>query len=296
MTEATAAAPAKLNLYLHVLARRADGYHELDSLVVFADLADFVTVSEADKQTLEIEGPFGAALASEPIEGNLVWWAMTSLADRLGRSANVSIRLRKYLPIASGIGGGSADAGACLRALARLWTLQEDDPVLAEVAATLGADVPVCLVSRPSYFGGIGEQLTPVPPLPPCYGVLVNPGVSVSTPAVFKARLGPFSERGRFVGTPADARALALLLSERRNDLAEPAIKVAPVIAEVLAALAEAPACLLARLSGSGATCFGLFEDGPKASLAAAEIQRARPDWWVRTARLLSRAPEVMTG
>jgi len=293
MIQATVAAPAKLNLYLHVLGRRDDGYHELDSLVVFADVADLVTIADADAPSLQIEGPFAVTLAGEPLETNLVWRAAAALAERLGRSPSVSIRLSKHLPVASGIGGGSADAAACLRALARLWALDDDEPALQEVAIGLGADVPVCLACRPSYIGGIGEHLIQPPALPSCYVVLVNPRMGVSTPAVFKARRGEFSGQARFSSTPIDVRALAVLLLERGNDLAEPATRLVPVIADVLAALTETHACLLARLSGSGATCFGLYENAAKARLAAGAIQRDQPSWWVRPARLLTAAPVV---
>lgn len=293
---ALSAAPAKLNLYLHVLGRRQDGYHELDSLVAFADVADLVTVTESETPSLVIDGPFAQALQGEPVETNLVWRALHALADRLGRAPTVAIRLRKSLPIASGIGGGSADAGACLRALARLWTLDDAGAALADVAKSLGADVPVCLDSRPAYLGGIGETLDAPPRLPDCYAVLVNPGTPVSTPAVFKARVGAFSTSARFSSVPADARALALLLNERGNDLADPAIKVAPVIRDVLTALTDTHGCLLARLSGSGATCFGLYETGARARLAAGQIQGDRPGWWIRTVRFLAAKPEVFTG
>ena len=281
------AAPAKLNLYLHVLGRRADGFHELDSLVAFADVGDRLTVTPApDGPHLTITGPFAGPLIAEDPAGNLVIRAALALAERCGRPATVRIALEKNLPVASGIGGGSADAAACLRALARLWGLSADHPDLYAVGSRLGADVPVCLAGRPAYFGGIGDRLDPAPTLPETHAVLVNPGVPVPTPAVFKARQGGFSPSARFSQAPADAAELAVLLADRRNDLTEPALTVAPVIADVLAALTATPGCRLARLSGSGATCFGLYATAAEADAAAARL--ARPGWWVRAARLLA--------
>ncbi|TWA74866.1 4-diphosphocytidyl-2-C-methyl-D-erythritol kinase [Azospirillum brasilense] len=300
MSAIAEAAPAKLNLYLHVVGRRDDGYHELDSLVAFADVVDRVTVQPGVARIalrgvdlppvgprLAISGPFGPALMGENPAQNLVIRAAHALAARLGREADAMIALEKALPIASGIGGGSADAAATLRALARLWGVPVTDPRLYEVAASLGADVPVCVAGRSCYFGGVGEVLEEAPALPETFAVLVNPGVPVPTPAVFKARRGAFSAPARFTGAPADAAALAALLRERRNDLTEPALTVAPVIAMVLDALDGTDGCLLARLSGSGATCFGLYADAERAAAAARSIQAAQPRWWAKAARLL---------
>ncbi|QCO04806.1 4-(cytidine 5'-diphospho)-2-C-methyl-D-erythritol kinase [Azospirillum argentinense] len=300
MSAIAEAAPAKLNLYLHVVGRRDDGYHELDSLVAFAEVADRVTVQPGVARIalrgadlppvgprLAISGPFGPALMGESPAQNLVIRAAYALAARLGREADAMIALEKVLPIASGIGGGSADAAATLRALARLWGVPVTDQRLYEVAASLGADVPVCVAGRSCYFGGVGEVLEEAPALPETFAVLVNPGVPVPTPAVFKARQGAFSAPARFTGAPADATALAALLRERCNDLTEPALTVAPVIAAVLAALDDTDGCLLARLSGSGATCFGLYAAAENAAAAARSIQAAQPRWWAKAARLL---------
>ncbi|PWC56425.1 4-diphosphocytidyl-2C-methyl-D-erythritol kinase [Azospirillum sp. TSO22-1] len=285
MTAITEAAPAKLNLYLHVLGRRADGYHELDSLVAFADVGDRLTVSPAhDGPHLAIAGPFAAPLLAEDPAGNLVTRAAAALAERLGRAPAVRIDLEKNLPVASGIGGGSADAAACLRALARLWGVPADAPELSEIGGRLGADVPVCLAGRPAYFGGIGDRLDPAPALPETHIVLVNPGVPVPTPAVFKARQGGFSAPARFAESPATAAELAARLAGRRNDLTAPALTVAPVVATVLEALAATPGCLLPRLSGSGATCFALYATAAEAQTAAERLMR--PGWWVTAARL----------
>ena len=285
------AAPAKINLYLHVVGRRDNGYHDLDSLVMFATEGDSLAISArpgAEAPELVIDGPFAGALAAEPPAGNLVVKAALALAAHLGRSPGVRIVLTKRLPIASGIGGGSADAAACLRALCRLWGVAADTPELFALAAGLGADVPVCLDGRAAYFGGIGEILDPAPPLPDCPALLVNPGVAVPTPAVFRNRAPIYSWPARLPQAPADIAGLADALSSRRNDLTEAAIAVAPVIAEVLGALEDSEGCLLARLSGSGATCFALYPDDAAAAAAATALSAARPGWWVRPCRLVS--------
>ncbi|SMH36080.1 4-(cytidine 5'-diphospho)-2-C-methyl-D-erythritol kinase [Azospirillum agricola] len=302
------AAPAKLNLYLHVTARRPDGYHELDSLVAFAEIGDTVTVQPgvarvalrgadlpAAGPRLVISGPFGPALMGENPAGNLVIRAAHALAARLGRDADALIALHKLLPVASGIGGGSADAAATLRALGRLWGLEANATLLYEVAAGLGADVPACVAGQSCFFGGIGEILDAAPPLPEVHAVLANPGVPVPTPAVFKARSGGFSAPARFSAAPSDAAALAALLRERSNDLTAPALTVAPAIADTLAALERGPGCLLARLSGSGATCFGLYATATEAEAAAAGIAAAEPRWWVKATRLRPTAPDAPT-
>jgi len=301
------AAPAKLNLYLHVTGRRADGYHELDSLVAFAEFGDSIALTTGAARValrgadlpaagprLAIAGPFGPALMGESPATNLVMRAAHALAARLGREADVMIALTKALPVASGIGGGSADAAACLRALARLWGLPPDGPALFAVAAGLGADVPVCVAGRSCYFGGIGDELDEAPDLPETHVVLVNPNVPVPTPAVFKAMAAARAESGstfsapaRFARKPADAADLAALLRERSNDLTAPALTVAPVIADVLAALERSVGCLLSRLSGSGATCFGLYATAAAAEAAAKSIAVAAPGWWVKPTRLL---------
>jgi 4-diphosphocytidyl-2-C-methyl-D-erythritol kinase len=262
-------APAKVNLFLHVTGRRADGYHLLESLAVFPAMGDRLEATPADDLTLEITGPFGGTLAAEP--DNLVLRAARALAPGEG----AALRLIKNLPVASGIGGGSADAAAALRLLARLWAI---DAGLHGIAASLGADVPVCLASRAARMGGIGELLRPAPALPPCGILLVNPGVEVPTPAVFKARQGAFSQPATLPASWPTAAAMAADLQALTNDLQAPAIALQPVIGEVLAALAALPGVLLARMSGSGATCFALFPTAAAASAAATAI--TPPNWW----------------
>jgi 4-diphosphocytidyl-2-C-methyl-D-erythritol kinase len=279
------AAPAKINLYLHVVGRRPDGYHELDSLVAFADIADTVSAAPAPAMSLAIDGRFAAALAGDATD-NLVLRAAFLLAARFGVTAGAALRLTKQLPVASGIGGGSSDAAAALRALQALWAVRATPDELAALASRLGADVPVCLLGRAAWLGGIGEALEPAAKLPPVAVVLVNPGIALSTPAVFKARRGPFSAPCRFATMPADAADLAATLKERRNDLTEAAIGLVPAVGDVLARLAECDGALLARMSGSGATCFALFAEDEAARQAAARLGQARPDWWVAPGRL----------
>ena len=274
-------APAKINLFLHVLGRRDDGYHLLDSLVVFAGVADRLRAAPAADLSLTVGGRFGGALAAEP--DNLVLRAARALADAAGIAPTARLELDKTLPVASGIGGGSADAAAALRLLAQLWGIAPGGsggrPVdLAALAAGLGADVPVCLAGRPARMGGVGEVLAPAPRLPEFGLVLVNPGVPVATPDVFRARTGPFSAPAALPDGWPDAAAMAEDLAQLRNDLEAPARGLCPPVGAALDALAACPGCLLARMSGSGATCFGLFPTPAAAETAAAAL--ARPGWW----------------
>ena len=275
MSVLTEAAPAKVNLSLAVTGKRADGYHLLDSLVVFGPAADVLHASGAADLSLTMEGPFAAGLAAEP--DNLVLRAARALADWAGRPARAALVLEKHLPVASGIGGGSADAAAALRVLGRLWQLRPDADALAALALRLGADVPVCLGSRPSHMTGVGEGVAPLPRLPPCGLLLANPGVAVSTAEVFRACRPGASAVPPLPPSWPDAAALAATLAGRPNDLQEAACGVAPGIRAVLAALAAQPGCLLARMSGSGATCFGLFADPAQAVAAARGLPAA---WW----------------
>lgn len=271
----TEAARAKVNLYLHVVGRRADGYHLLDSLAVFPGAADRLFADPADALTLEVEGPGAAGLGAGP--DNLVLRAARALASAAGVEAGARLVLDKRLPVASGIGGGSADAAAALRLLARLWGVRLAAEQLREVAQGLGADVPVCLGSRPARMGGVGERLQLAPALPDCGMALLNPGVAVATPDVFRARGGAFSATAVLPDAWPDAAAMAAGLARMGNDLEAPALSLCPAIATVLDWLRGQKGCLLARMSGSGATCFGLFAD---AEAAAAVARRAPAPWW----------------
>ena len=281
-------APAKINLTLRVTGRRAAGlpqagYHELDSIVVFAAVGDRLSFRPAPDLSLQLAGPFGAALENEP--DNLVLRAARLLSEASGSPPAAAITLEKRLPVASGIGGGSADAAATLRGLAALWELEGID--LAPLGARLGADVPVCLAGRPCRVTGIGEVLTPLPPLPPATLLLANPGVASPTAPVFGARQGAYSSE--LVPTAdhfADARALAALVRAGGNDLTEAAAGLVPAIAEVLESLRSLDA-LAEAMSGSGATCFALFADPDAAEAAARRLRQRQPGWWIAVAPLL---------
>jgi 4-diphosphocytidyl-2-C-methyl-D-erythritol kinase len=268
-------APAKINLHLHVVGQRDDGYHLLDSLVVFAGVGDRLNVSPAADLSLSVVGPFAAGLAAEA--DNLILRAARGLADLAGIRPTGALMLEKNLPVASGIGGGSADVAAALRLLCRFWDVAPD---LDGLAGFLGADVPVCLAGQPALMSGVGEVLAPAPPLPDVGLVLVNPGVAVSTPSVFRARLGGFSAAACFARDGwRDAASLAADLRRTRNDLEPPARLLAPAIGDALDELSGTPGCLLARMSGSVATCFGLFASPDAARQAAGGI--VRDGWWV---------------
>lgn len=315
----TRRALAKINLYLHITGKRDDGYHELDSLAVFADVGDVLSAVADDGLSLSVSGPFAGALDGDGHD-NLVLKAARALAEHAGLPARARLHLEKNLPVASGIGGGSADAAATLRALVDLWGLELPDhhirhaaqqmtehrdtvraletlfkvwrddldfDMLHTVARQLGADVPVCLEGRAVFMGGIGDKLALAPILPPVWLVLANPGVAVSTPAVFGARSGDFSSPARFSDAPRDAAHLAALLAERRNDLTAPALSLSPEIGDVLSALEGQDGALLARMSGSGATGFALFATADAATIAAHRLQTQQPTWWVAAAKMI---------
>lgn len=270
-------APAKLNLYLHVIGRRPDGYHLLDSLVVFTGLADELEISPAKRLSLEVEGPFAAQAG--PDSDNLVLRAAEALARAAGVTAAAAIRLIKNIPVKAGLGGGSADAAAALAGLAQFWRIAPGAVDLLRLALDIGADIPVCLAGSPSFVGGVGERIDPAPALPRVGLLLVNPGVGLATPTVFAARSGAFSKPDRFSRSPVSAGDLAESLAARRNDLTDAAIGLAPAVGEVLARIRALPGCRLARMTGSGATCFGLFDDAAAAADAARLI--TQPGWWI---------------
>ncbi len=276
----TALARAKVNLCLHVTGQRADGYHLLDSLVVFAETGDGISVTSAPDLSLRVIGPQGAGLGAGP--DNLCLQA----ARAFGLPQGAAITLDKYLPIASGIGGGSADAAAVLLALSRLWKVALPD---AAAVLALGADVPICLAGVPARMRGVGERVDPVFGLPDIWLVLANPGVAVSTPAVFRA-LARRDNPGLPEVLPhcATAAKLAEFLRAQRNDLEPAALTLAPQVGLVTAALSAQPGCLLARMSGSGATCFGLFLTAEQAEGAAQTLRLVHPDWWVQAAKMAS--------
>ena len=277
-------APAKINLALHVVGRRADGYHLLDSLVAFATSGDRITVEPASEDAFTVSGPYAAGV---PVDaGNLVLRARDALRSRIGSAAfPVRIHLEKNLPIASGIGGGSSDAAATLKALSALWQAELPQADLAALGLSLGADVPMCLHAQPARITGIGETIAPIGTLPDLPAVLVNPGVAVSTPAIFKQLTT--RDNPPLPPQPDTVAPQAWLdwLRATRNDLQPPAIAVAPVIAEVLRDLTNTGASF-ARMSGSGATCFGLFATQAEADAAAAQLLLHHPQWYVQATLL----------
>ena len=280
------AAPAKINLFLHVVGRREDGYHLLESLFVFTRTGDVITVSPSESLSLTLSGPFAAALkvVCRDTEQNIVFKAALLLQREARISAGASIALEKNLPIASGIGGGSADAAATLLALNELWKLGFDIEKLAEIGLKLGADVPACLYQSPLMVTGIGEHIEPVK-LPGFYSVLlVNPHKELSTPSVFRA----FHENEDVGFLPSallpafgDASSFTTWLQEKsQNSLEGPAVSLCPAIAEVLGVLTQKEGVGLVRMSGSGATCFALFREPHAAAKAYKSLQRSNPDWW----------------
>jgi len=271
-------APAKINLYLHVTGRRADGYHLLDSLVAFADIGDRLTVETAASFSLVVDGAEAAAL-NTVANDNLVLRAARLLAEHAGISAGAALQLEKRLPVAGGVGGGSSDAAAALLALRRLWRLSVEDEALHQLGARLGADVPACLYRDAVWVGGVGERLEPAGALPEAGIVLANPRKALPTGLVFASRRGPFGEPGRFA-LPRRGADLAARLASRRNELTDAAAGLVPEIRTVLARLGRLPGSLLARMSGSGPTCFALFGSRKAAEEGCALLHAAEPLWW----------------
>jgi 4-diphosphocytidyl-2-C-methyl-D-erythritol kinase len=292
-------APAKVNLTLRVIGRRADGYHEIDSLVVFAGVGDTLTFDSDASLSLTVGGP--TAVASGAVDDNLVLRAARALADRVDGIAFGRFALSKRLPVAAGIGGGSSDAAAALRLLARANGIAPDDPRLHDAARATGADVPVCLDPRPRIMRGIGDILSAPIDLPRLPAIMVNPGVAVPTRDVFAALGHQPQPPGQPVEDPDAARssladltsrgipaidAVIAALADGRNDLEPPAVALQPVIATVLDALRALKGCRLARMSGSGATCFALFASHRAASAGAVTLRARHPGWWVRATTL----------
>jgi 4-diphosphocytidyl-2-C-methyl-D-erythritol kinase len=281
----TERAPAKVNLTLHVLGRRADGWHTLESLVAFSRGGDSLTLTEGKSLSLSIEGPTAAAAGH--VDDNLVLRAVAHFAERFPGAKLGAFHLIKRLPVAAGLGGGSSDAAAALRLFARANALSIEDPRLFDAAKATGADVPVCLMRRARMMRGVGDELGPLIALPPLIGLLVNPGVPVETKAVFahmKIAPGAATGFGRHQEISRDMPADTLLFALRkgRNDMEAAACLLAPVIGDVLSVLSAAPGCRLSRMSGSGATCFALFKDCRSAARAKKAILQAHPAWWVK--------------
>ena len=289
MTEASSLAlvgRAKVNLFLHVTGRRDDGRHELVSLIVRTGFGDRLRLAPAARDELVLGGPFARALGGGERRDNLAWRALEAARLRFGGPAGLRLELVKNIPVAAGLGGGSADAAAVLRGLPALTGAEPEAETLATLGAALGADVPACLWPGAVAVSGIGERCREAPLLPPCALVLVHAGTPLATAAVYAARRGAFGRPAPLDGPPADFDALVAALAARRNDLEPAAVGLAPCVAEVLERLRRLPQVRLARMSGSGGVCFGLVADLAAARRAAAALRRERPGWWVRATAL----------
>jgi 4-diphosphocytidyl-2-C-methyl-D-erythritol kinase len=273
---------AKINLYLHVKERRADGYHVLDSLFMPVTIRDRVTVSSAPQFILTQSGEFAGVLPNQ--ENNIATKAARALAKKAKVLPNVAIHIEKNIPIGAGMAGGSADAAAVLRALNKLWKLEYSLKELADIGLALGADVPFCLYQVPAFVGGIGEDISPIKNFPKLYVVLINPRLAVDTPTIFRKGLRVFSgavEKPESVGLSSDG--LLDFLTTLQNDLTENACCQAPVITKILTVLAGYEEVKVVRMSGSGATCFALLKEKDHASFLVDDIRKSYPDWWVYT-------------
>lgn len=281
------AARAKVNLTLHMKGKRRDGYHELESLVVFADVSDELVFTPASEDRLSLEGPFAGLVDGE----NLVLKAKRAFASWLGVTVSGDFLLKKNIPVAAGLGGGSSDAAATIRALLKAYDRDEDTKTFIRQSAAIGADVPVCLQDSAAWMCGLGERVTPVCGLTPLPALLVNPRIKLSTAAVFKtlnAKPLQAEEAGPPPSFPGwrNPREAAVWLNEGRNDLEAPAIALEPAVKKVLDALRRLDDCMLSRLSGSGPTCFGIFLSQDAAAEAASEMRRSYPNWWVQATTL----------
>lgn len=278
-------APAKINLFLHITGKREDGYHLLQSVMVFVDVGDDLEFSPHDTLFIDVDGPFAGDMP--PPHENLVFKAAQMLAQEYGLPMRGAIRLTKKLPVASGIAGGSSDTAAALKGLVRLWGLPDEQDRVQRIAQKLGADVPACLIGKPVWAEGIGEKMMRLPEMPPLHFVLANPMIATPTPEVFRRFRNKFSAPIQFLGRRKTAQEWVADMKIYRNDLTEPALEVTPEIAEVLRALQGLPGCRIARLSGSGATCFGVFDSAEAAIVAVNMLKQQQPRWWAAPAGLL---------
>ncbi len=276
-------APAKLNLFLHVTGKRKDGYHLLDSLVCFADIGDELILEAADRFEFTIEGPFSSQISNEDMSANTVVKAAHLLAAATGKDLNVKITLVKNLPSGAGIGGGSADAAATLRALQEFWSVSVPEKQLHDIALNIGSDVPVCLESKSVIMQGTGDIILPAPQLPELFALLIWPGQKTPTPDVFKNRSGAFSSNASLGLFYNDTETLIDdLTSQTRNDLELSATELFPIITDALGVLRREESCIFVRMSGSGSTVFGLFKNQEELDASANSIKFSQPNWWVQ--------------
>lgn len=282
-------APAKINLYLHITGKLDDGYHTLDSLVNFTDIGDEILIEPADHFDFTINGPFAVefpidARQSTDSSTNLIVKAVFALAKKIERLPDFKITLTKNLPLASGIGGGSSNAAAALWGMIKWWDLNETNmPWLQDIFLQLGADVPICYYCQPAIMRGIGENLTPAPQLPPCHIVLINPRKLCSTQTIFQSLTPPYSEQTIVPPKFSTLSAFIEFLKLQKNDMQDAACHHIAEIHEILKSLENQDQCLLSRMSGSGATCFGLFPDENTAAQAMQSLQKEYPKFWIQS-------------
>ncbi len=284
-------APAKINLYLHVTGRRDDGYHTLDSLIGFADIGDHIKIENADDFTFSVEGPFvgefdAKSRDASPHSSNLAVQAAWALSRAAQKTPNVKITLTKNLPLAAGIGGGSADAAAVIWGLCEWWNISKSAPFLPGLMLELGADVPVCLHARPAQISGVGDEITPLEGMEEMPLILVNPGHPCPTASVFAHYSGPFRDSSALPARFEGSEDFVEFLKAQHNDLYPAAVSSVPESAAVIEALELQDDVMLARMSGSGATCFALFETTESAQKAADILRQENPDWWVQPGHL----------
>ncbi len=279
----TVFAPAKINLFLHITGKLSNGYHTLDSLVSFADIGDLITIEEAAEFSFHIKGAFAKELIHNSHSNNLVVKAAKALSQISNNPLNVRITLDKNLPLSAGIGGGSSNAAACIWGLQELWGLAHDADYTRPLMIQLGADILVCQYCKPSIMRGIGDIITPAPIMEEIPILLVNPMISCSTPDVFLHHSDAFKKEVTMPSQFEDIFDLVKYLNTLENDLFKPAIKLVPEISNVINAIASQEHCLISRMSGSGASCFGLFKDIDNAKQSAKAIKAENPDWWIKT-------------
>jgi len=280
-------APAKINLYLHITDRLDNGYHTLDTLIAFADIGDLLKIENAKSFCYQVDGPFSKGLANN--SKNLVSHAAHAIAKASGNELNVRITLTKNLPVAAGIGGGSADAAATIRGLMKWWNIAQDEPYLPELTLSLGADTPICFSSKPARVHGIGEKTDRAPTFPELSVILINPMRACHTPAIFNAYDENKKNHKPLLDIPehlSNPDHFISFLDKQNNDLQDIAAKKIPEIIHIIETLKNHPDCALARMSGSGATCFGLFKNKTQAQKAFKEIKHDHPQWWVQTGTL----------
>lgn len=275
---------AKINLFLHVMGRRNDGYHELDSLVAFTeDIYDLISIELSDQYQFVIDGPFADQLTTNE---NIITHSVNLLSKKYQKTSSVKINLTKNLPIASGIGGGSSNAATVIKLLCDLWDLSVPDAELITISKNIGADVPMFILNKACYLNGIGEILTPVKKLPDIWAILINPGIAISTPQIFQMGLEQYYKPQTHHQYSFNNQTLISFLKDTQNDLYFNSLQLAPSLSNIVNTLADLEGCELSRMSGSGATCFGLFNNIQQAQTALKSLQVMFPNYWIKLTKL----------